>query len=578
MAEFGSKVTGMSQVDPSIGRHITPGVEDKSAAILMGTIGKVGEETYKGYQLADVEKNQEQVISDYMDRTHPEQLTIETGGLKKDIDSIWGSLDATIEEVNPIEKQFQSNVARLKSAVDQGVMSPAEFSNRTLTVLREAVNKNPGLMAPLAEHAQKVLELSGIQGIVKNDELLANQKVKDKNELESYYRGIAKDLNIPLTFSSNGAVDYGTLINQVSVVQKEKGILDSANRQTDFTENDFRAFGPQYATGKINEATDLAIKTLSDPTLPYDKAILQTNLLLDSVAKGFNSDPRVGKIIDKPSVVATSKYIDNSIAAIKKNLTTFSSKEDAATYLKNTTNILRDQQYQDMSKIVNPQMLDMVNKLAATTTVADFISKQPELKVELYNAIKNITDGLPTNSVTLYQDKTNPINKFVDFIAKEAGQKNPPASSILGISNAIKSVDTDLSKLDPSSKFNFYSGYIKTLGNPTNKEGLSKLDDDSRSRATIHVNNYANITLTNMKEILDKTVTAKDNVVFSVLPDGRLTVSSNNPTITNEMNSKFIPRINDSIFAISNLSGHGSTKDAAKEFYNTHKQFFIGGK
>jgi hypothetical protein len=360
------------------------------------------------------------------------------------------------------------------------------------------------------------------------------------------------------------------------VYQGEKALLAAADRQTQFKEDQFRNFGPQYAIGKINEASDLAIKTMNDPTIPYDKALVTANMMLDSVEKGFNADPRISKIIDKPAVAATSKLIKDQITAIKSNLKSFASKEDASTYMKNSMNILRDQQFQDVSKVVNPQMLDVLAKLTASVGVADFISKQPDLKVNLYNGISQITAGLPTNSAALYSGPKNPINKIVDTLAKEAGAKEPSASSLMAMSNSIKSIDSDISQLPMADKFSFYGEYTKTLGSPANTNGISKLDDDSRSRANGHVNEYAGITLTNMKEIINKGLATGDKVSFGTLPDGRLTVTSTNPRLTAELNGKFIPRINDSIAAIANLNGHTTKKEAAREFFNTHKQFFLG--
>jgi len=581
MAKFGSDVTSMSPVSPYVGKYNLQGVQDNSSAIVAQTVGeaaKAGGELYQGSILNKISLEDQANVQEYMDRSHPQELQIEAAGLSKSIDNIWGSLDATIEDVNPVEKEFQSRVSRLKTAVDQGVMSPEEFTNRTLSTLRNAVNRNPGMIKELANHANSVLALTGINGIVQQDIADRDKIANAKHADEAFILDIAKKANTPLMYNPNGSIDYVGMNKVNSTWQGEKALLDSADRQNQFTEENFRNFGPQYATGKINEATDLAINILKDPTMPLDKAMVQVNLALDSVEKGFTSDPRVGRILDKPSVASTVTYLRNQVNAIKSNIKSFATKEDAAAYFKNSTNIIRDQQYQDMSKVVNPQMLDMLSKLTANVGVADFISKQPELKVEVYNGITRILDGLPTNSAVMYGGNAkSPINTIISALSKDAGKPdNPNANTAL--SNTFRTVDSDITKLPIGDKFNFYSNYTKTLGNPANKEGLAKLDDDARAKATNHVNDYANITLTNMKEVLDKSVTANDKVIFNVLPDGRLSITSNNPSLTNELNTKFIPRINDSILAISNLSGHTATKEAAKEFYNTHKQFFIGGK
>ena len=63
-------------------------------------------------------------------------------------------------------------------------------------------------------------------------------------------------------------------------------------------------------------------------------------------------------------------------------------------------------------------------------------------------------------------------------------------------------------------------------------------------------------------------------VSADIMADGRIMFSSDNPTITNELNRKYGIRINDSISAFSNLSGSGSTKAESKNFYKTFESFF----
>ena len=580
MAKFGSDVTSMSPVNPNVGKYNLQGIQDNSSAIAVQTLGegvKAAGEVKRGIDLNELQTELQGTTQEYMDRSHPEGLKIEAAGLQQGITNIWGNLNATIEDVNPIEKEFQSKVSRLKTAVDQGVMSPEEFTNRTLSTLRNAVNRNPGMIKELSDRANTTLEISGISGIVKSDVANREKISAERNKQEEFILSVAKEAKTPLLFNTDGTTDYAAMHKQNTMWQNEVATLASADRQVSFTEDNFRNFGTSYATGKINEATNMAINILKDPAISTDKAMYQINSILDSVEQGFNSDSRVSRIIDKPPVAATSKYLKDQITAIKSNMKSFKTNEEGATYFKNMTNILRDQQYQDMSKVVNPQMLDMMSKLTANVGIADFISKQPDLKVELYNGITRVLDGLPTNSVVMYGGNSKaPVNQVINALSKES--KNESPNSATALSNTFRTVDTDITKLPVADKFNFYSSYVKTLGNPSNKEGLAKLDDDARAKSTNHVNDYANITLTNMKEVLDKAVTKGDKVSIGVLPDGRLTVTSNNTALTQELNSKFIPRINDSILAISNLSGHGTIKDAAKEFYSTHKQFFIGGQ
>ena len=164
-----------------------------------------------------------------------------------------------------------------------------------------------------------------------------------------------------------------------AIVQNEKYVLAQSNRQDSFTEDQFRHFGTTYATGLIDNTIKVAQQYFTDSSVPYDKAMYGANQALDSVLRDFTSDPRVARIIDKPSVQATVKFMTNQVDAIKSNLKTFESKTDAATYMKNATSMMRDADAQRVMKVVSPGMVDVLSKLQTVAGVADMISSHPEI-------------------------------------------------------------------------------------------------------------------------------------------------------------------------------------------------------
>lgn len=579
MAKFGIEQTGLGAPGLGGAGNIAPGVEDRSSAIsvatttgLIANVGELGKGLYAGKQIADIEVEQEKIIQEYMDRRSPEQLKIEAASLDTARASLFMQ-GVSEEEVNPITAKFREATGKYQRALEQGTMSPTEFTDRTLSTLRNAVNKNPGLMKELSEQANKILELSGISSIIKQDESDRETLAKTQEKQLSELRSLGDKLDIPFDRFNT---DYYKLQKDVQQVQEEKSLLAAADRQNTFTEEQFKSFGSTYAVGKINVATDMALQILNDPSIPYDKAIFSINNLMDSIEKEFVSDPRIGRVIDKPSVQATHTFIKNQVATIKENIKKFASKEEAAAYIKNSTNMLRDQQYQDISKVVNPQSLEVLSKLIANVGIADFISKHTELKVQLVNGISKLVDGLPTNGTELYSRgeggarsvAVQTINSLAVDAGREGGDKD-----VETLSKVISSINIDSTGMSDPVKFKHYEDYIKALGSPTNKMGIAKIGDVARIKATENLDEYVTMTLTDFSKVAASYEAKGISVDVDVLPDGRISITSNDPRVSEELTKKYAIRINDGLAAFSNLT-NSSSSVASSKFYSQYASYF----
>lgn len=584
MAEFGTNVTRMS--DPSLGGagFIASGVEDRSGALrtaattgLIGDVGTLGKELYKGKQLADIESSQEQVIQDYMDRKNPDQLKVEAAALKEADINLFQQPGVTPEDVAPVQKKFNETLTRYKSAVDQGVMSPEEFSTRTLTVLRDAVNKNPGMLQELSDHANKVLELSGITGIIKQDQSAREAMAKAEKETIAYELSIAKEFKVTVPYNPDGSINRSELRQKNAQVQGEAALLDAAGRQRTFSEEQFRSFGPNYSVSLVNNATSRAVDLLSDPTIPYDKAITSVNMMFDSVERDFLADPRVGQIIDKPAVQNSLSIIKSQIAAAKENLKKFASKEEAAAYLKNTTDMLRNQQYLAVSQTVNPVALDTLSKSMAVPGIANLINKYPEKMVMISDSIGKLAQGINTDAVTLYQqftpgEKPVGIQVLTDQLNTAGTVGNE--KSVGALANIIKTFKLDMQNMSsPQDKFIFQEKYIKSLGTPTAKVGLGKLDDIAATDATQAVDEYTQTTLSGFLDQVRDYFSQGIKVTLDKLPDGRISIKSDSPKVTDELTRKYTIRLNDSLAAFANLTG-SSMSEASPRFFSGYGKYF----
>lgn len=576
MAKFGIEATNVSAPGLGGAGFISSGVMDTSGAIktatttgLLANAGEMAINAYHGKQLADIEVEQEQIGQEYMERRDPASLLAEAEAYGKTAFNLFGEEGITKEDLAPVQQKFNDTMGRYKKALDQGVMSPEEFSTRTLTVLRNAVNKNPGLMKELSAQASQVLELSGITGIIKSDASDREKIAKAQETAATYDLDIAKKFNVVVPRNTDGSVDLAALRQKNALVQQEQFVVEKADRLDKFTEDQVRNFGTPLMNGKINQTTDLAIQVLNDPSISVDKALFQINNLLDSVQQGFVSDPRIGRIIDKPAVQSMMTYGKTQIDAIKENLKKFATKEEAAAYLKNTTDMIRSTQYQAISKVVNPQAVELISKLTANVHFANVLAKHPDLAVTMMGNLSKVIEGLPTNGTVMYDKLPDggkpPIINTFSSLAIDAGKEGGD-SSLTGLANTIKTINVDSQRMSPSQKYSLYGDYIKEIGNPVNKLGISKLDDESVGQATESLVDYMSLTTTDFLSSVQSYRDKGIEISIDPLPDGRISLSTSDPRVTEELTKKHVIRINDSLKAYANLT-NSNTSSVASKFY-----------
>lgn len=554
--------------------HITEGVENYGSAKaiqattgLIKDVGTTAIAAKQGYDIAQQEIQSNALNQEYMDRRSPQ--------------TIFSDLDpnavATGENISPMLQGFNQDLSRYQNAIKQGIMTPWEFELRVKDNLRKAVNNNPGMIGELTKASQNALDLSGLTDIVKQDHLIQQNVLKQQEHEHNYYMQEAGKFNIPLPRLTTGQIDYNSLVQKVSVVQQEKAVMGAAEQKIKWTEDDFRTFGTTYAIGLKNIATKTAIDILNDPNQPLEKSMAQINMILDSVSSDFIASPKVGSIIDKPPVQSTIQYLKDQMTSLKATLKSFATKEEAMTFLKNMEQMSRSTDYITTSKVVNPEMVSVLNKLLTLPQVNALVtSERPDLKVQIYDSLGKLIQGVgigqsPVYTVNPHTGKST-VSTTVESLAKDAGKPDQDIS-VKGLQNLISAVNGDTKSMSLSDRFNFNRDYIKTLGLSSSKEGLSKIDDLSRQHAVDNINDYTTIIMNDMKKTMNRYKGQGIEIPISYLPDGRINIGSSNPTVSTEMNKKYVNRINDSLSAYSNLNGYTSTKEASKEFYNQYKEY-----
>lgn len=561
--------TSISAPDVSGAKHVRAGIVDNSKAVSMNNdtstfqkVSGLAQDVYEGSLLGGIESEQNNNIQEYMDRKNPESL-----------------FEAAVKH-SPVTEKFTGLINRYKNALDQGAMSPEEFETRSLSSLRQAVNKNPALMKELTDQTNKVLVLSGMKDIIKADKAAATSKAEEIAGMQKFYLSLAKQHNISLPLSPAGNVDFNTLVEKVRVVQNEKNLLETAERQASWTEDQFRSYGSDFVNAKVNEAQEQVLLSLQDTSISIDKQLLNMNFIMDSVERTFIGDPRIGKILDKPAVKAAHDSMVAQVAAFKENIKKFTTREELSLFVKNNTEIMRNQQSIDVMRMANPQAIELTSKLITTATYPYIAANRPDLLTNTFKAMSRLLEGVSTKDESVY--KTDAVSKIpyaavaVDSLATDAGIENSSPHVQAALSNAVTSIAGDAADMDVGTRFNFNAHYIKSLGATKNQAGMKTLTDEARVHATSAITDYTDLTMNDMGRTLDKYSKQGVKIKVDVLPDGRILFDTDNPKITNELTRRFGLRINDSLKAYTNVKGYSNTTSAAPEFYQQYSSLFNG--
>lgn len=579
MPKFGQEVTGMSAVDPRVGNVRAQITESTSAAQgieSLAGITKLGIEAYNEISIAGASEKQQALHEEYL---APRKTAVEVASLQETAKTIFE--EGTIGEYNAVTERLTGALSRHQSALAQGIMSPEEFTNRSLSVLRESVNRNPHLVKELTAEVQRAFELSGMQGILKQDIADREAKKTDRNEQEKFILEEAKKYAIDLKFTPTGETDFLSMHVETSKIKAEKRLLDTADRKVSFTENDVRQFGTQYAVANFNKTNEIAQAYVKDPKVSYEDAKLNIKLLFDENKKKLVSSKGIAQITDKPHVKAMIDLNDKLSDSIIAAYGSYKSKEDANLFLKNITELTRNQQSLDVMQIVNKDAVDIYSKLVSAIGMPYLTTNKADELVSMLQNTNRLMEGVPLSGKNSYSKDTTTGKvhavQVINNLAMEASKKESTPKQAEVLSNSIKTVDADRTKMELSEKFRFDYDYINALAAPENKEGFAKLDDESRSKASTHIHEFADTNLRDMNNIIDAAAKKGSKIIIDTLEDGTLTFNSpNNPELTAKMNRVHVKNINTSMKAITNVNRTGTTKAAAMKFFKSY--FDVEGK
>lgn len=555
------------------------GVVDKSDAIrTMGVAsfiedaGKMGIDAWKGKSMADLEKNQEAVIDEYMSANHPK----ETQALNFKIDALDTSND-TFTSLSPVEQEHQNRINQMQDAFSQGAMTPDEFQTRILSTTKDAVNKAPGFYPELVDHSRKVLELSGMAGILKEDEKTLKSKQAGIDAYSKNVLDAAEKNNIPVDYARGSDMLYLADINQkVAAVVERKQYADAlqavvsdvgAHKTIDVENFINSGVLPKAVLGTLEtmngQITQLA--TMATNPQSYAEFVLASTQMANKAKRDYQL--LASRFIDDPRVKSQMEFLTGQLDATTKAFATFKSGDEAAKYLANQKQIFMDADTMSFYRTtgISPTASSFMTNLLNNQTIAAMATggKLP-IVTKIVDYLEKGIDGATLEKNM--QGKSLALDVFTGALT------SPPDATTQAIVNNTPSVvlkDTsDTTKYTQNQKYAFQTEYIKKLANPMFADAIKAMPDGSRQDALTSLNDYATLTKNTMFKEMNELGKKGKKIELDVLPDGRLHLRGD---VSSDFVNKYVTRINDSIGAMANLMGTDN-KTAAEQYF--YPQFF----
>lgn len=598
--KLGIDATNMG--DPSLGAagFIRQPTADTSGLVMTGLALDVASEipnAWAGYENARLESEQEKVIDEYLERKkNPlimEQTAVEIGALDMAEESIWKKVasDADyqpdVDDFSAVDQALQQKLSKFQAARDQGVMSPEEFTDRILATTREAINRNPGLYDRLKQHSARVLEMSGIMDIVKADAAAAKAQQDELTRFKNDIVDLAKKHDVPLYTDQNGLPDYGRIKTEVDKIQVQKqAVTLYENKNKLVTEADkeranafMRNNGTHLVNGLINSELDKGI-TIINQGGDVQGALTQIRMGLNSAYQTFLG--KVGPIIDNPKVKAAITMFETQQKFVEEMIGKAATKEDAVRLSNNLKQMLQNDQYQEVSKYVNPEQLAITTQILNTVGGARILEQNPELMGNMITTFGDLLSGVSGSPRVNYDASVNGKNVVAAGLNELAKQTLLDPKNGKHLEKAISAISADVQNPDKfkttDQKFRFYEKLIRELGDPAINKAFARVGAGTISQATGLVDDYMNLTVGGMRKTVADWEGKGVKVELDVLPDGRVMFKANNPQATQDLNSRYTSRINDSLATMSNLMGLDTKSVAAQQFYPQYIPSIVGDK
>lgn len=595
-ANFGASATGLSGVDTSSANFVKQGVMDRSGLVgisdatkMVQGFGQVAEfgikaagEVRNGFQLAEVERQQEDLIQQFIDsKKNPEierEAPIELSSLEMMSQGLWSKLGegAEISDIDAVEGQYRETMDKYKNAVKQGVMSHNDFAIKSMAITREAINRNPALYDDIISHTKKVMGLSGMESLLKAEEASAKNEAKIMEERIKDNQTFLFSNNMMPKYNRDGSYDLQTNEANAQAIAQEKFAADTIVRQGNIRGEKEAAqaadwmdkFGIPGVNGIITNTTNEAIALLSNPENKTNQLTTIRLMLNNTLAQIQQQSGAIGHYPGpRMALDIAEKRVNSIIASLEK----FATNEDTANFLKNEAGIARDTDNINVMKNYSPATIELTTKLLSALDDPKLLMNDAPLYIGMKNTLAGLL-GRVTNSPTVnyraaLPNGKNGVSEGFKVLATDANKGDETSAE--SMKNYVSTIyaDTKNDKFSsPEEKFRFYDNYIKALGT----EGSGRMDMEGVGKASENLEEYMQMTLSNFQKDIDTLAKKGTEVKMEAIGDGRFGIVTSNPADTEMMVKKYGIRINNGLKAFSSLS-NSSTKESADRFYSAYE-------
>ena len=625
MLKAGADATSGSNPDPRFALHTRQGVGDASAVAseankqlnmniiqnAIETTGKVAGEIYKGYQLADLEKQlKSEAIDPFISRlgqqpASPKDIAEQQGvihGLGEQEAGLFQQFGQAksqdiIDALNANESSVVREGTKLKAALQQGQMTQQEFELRLRSVTRSAINRNPGLSQELLAHAQLVESQSGIRLIPDlQNKIDQTEAKKEAAQLKIEYSQHQK-FN---TFIDPGRYEsdpnYRALkMRQTEDKAEDKSSYDSTKQLYDLREKLDETTVKQYAStelpkiirGGYRDFVSISSALFEDGETSASN-IASKLTQLEQYRTNAVAEMRSHLMFQRVPLTDVDKHVkhyedmlDSTIKTVKED----KSGGNIADILKNQENIMTSSQEIAVREKYDVASFGLLSKIPAS--MKDWMElerRNPEIIDQTVAGLQSLLQGANTPSATgILTSRTMQKNKTDAASALQIAINSDDVSSQSAILDAVKKHTIDMKDRSFSAnlqdKIKAQWGVVSELGDIKHK-GKLNLDAASLMDATNITRDFLADAGKSFRREVDKLNEDPNiKVVTKLSKNGQMVIEAMGapPGVESSLNQKYAKAFNDGVKAMANIHNDSWQQSSQTLLNNIKGDWYLNG-
>lgn len=560
MVDFSTQSTNISAPNLSGASFVNPGVVDKSAAMrtgadtaLLGVVGEQAIDSYKSSLVGEANTLTQDMIQGYMKDREETKLPV---------DNIFGEKESNVSSVEQAQKD---KLSTLEKGFEAGNITADEFADRVVSNLREISNKNPGLTQEFKKEAARVLELSGILGVIKSDRLIAESKQKQVEKAMSDMQERAKrehiyyDTTTPYWDLADKVqkAEGDTRAYDMQVRGKDRFAMLSTEQSRQWIENK----GDDVVRGSLSNTNNQLmgmVEELGVNPSTYPKFKAQFEGSLDNMHQVFISSIPVA-IRQEPVIQDKIKSHSEGIEKIKVRLANIATGEDMKKVLSNEVDILKYTQQKELRMQFNVDKITLMGDMLRGVPGAIMASSVRDIYTGIISSIAGESFDAPVLSEIRPKSDKDTTSETIVNSAISAGKSS---GDFTAFKRTMDAVNRETVKIEnPQVRVQFLFNNLSAIA----KQEPLKMDADSISKVEGHIKLLLNDTSFGLPTLPETTKDRK--VKIDVLPSGQLVFVGED---AGKFNTAYGNNINMALRAYANA--HGLTMEQAKKTF--YPQYF----